>query len=78
MSYRFEWAVGKARANLAKHGISFDRREILVGHSINDRLLLVCFTERTDEIIRIVNARLPTAKERNDYEENVENWNSRQ
>ena len=51
---------------------SFDeRREIIIGHSMNNRLLLVCFTERPKEIIRIISARLPTKKERKDYEENV-------
>ncbi len=49
-----------------------ERREIIIGHSINNRLLLVCFTERPKEIIRIISARLPTPKERKDYEENVD------
>ncbi|HXG65468.1 MAG TPA: BrnT family toxin [Blastocatellia bacterium] len=48
-----------------------ESREIIIGHSINNRLLLVCFTERPEEIIRIISARLPTRKERKDYEENV-------
>ena len=52
---------------------SFDeRREIIIGHSMNNRLLLVCFTERSNEIIRIISARLPTKKERKKYEENVD------
>jgi uncharacterized protein len=45
-------------------------REIIIGHSINHRLLLVCFTERTQEVVRIFSARLATKKERKDYEEN--------
>jgi uncharacterized DUF497 family protein len=48
-----------------------EHREIIVGHSIKRRLLLVCFTERPNERIRIVNARLPTARERKTYEENI-------
>ena len=44
-------------------------REIVIGHSSDDRLLLVCFTERGD-VIRIISARKATRKERNDYEEN--------
>src|SRR2546426_6232407 len=48
-----------------------ERREIIISHSINDRLLVVCFTERPNERIRIINARLHTPKERKDYEENV-------
>ena len=45
-------------------------REIIIGHSINYRLLLVCFTERPPEIVHIFSARLATRKERKDYEEN--------
>lgn len=48
-----------------------ERREIIIGHSVNNRLLLVCFTERPNEIIRIISARLPTKKERKSYEENI-------
>jgi uncharacterized DUF497 family protein len=48
-----------------------EKREIIIGHSVNNRLLLVCFTERSEEIIRIISARLPTPRERKDYEENV-------
>jgi uncharacterized DUF497 family protein len=48
-----------------------ERREIIIGHSINGRLLLVCFTERGESIIRIISTRLATMKERKDYEENV-------
>jgi uncharacterized DUF497 family protein len=47
-----------------------ERREIIIGHSINKRLLLVCFTERPNERIRIISSRLPTLKERKAYEEN--------
>ena len=43
-------------------------REIIVGYSERERLLLVSFTER-GEIIRIINARLATRRERNVYEE---------
>jgi len=49
-----------------------ERREIIIGHSINNRLLVVCFTERPNERIRIINARLHTPKERIAYEENVD------
>ena len=46
-----------------------ENREIIIGHSILNRLVLVCFTERMD-LIRIFSARLATPKERKDYEEN--------
>jgi uncharacterized DUF497 family protein len=48
-----------------------ERREIIVGHSIADHLLLVCFSERTEGTLRIFSARPPTRAERRDYEENV-------
>jgi uncharacterized protein len=41
---------------------SDEKREIIVGHSVGNRLLLVCFTERGKGVIRIVSARLPTRK----------------
>lgn len=49
---------------------SGDVREIIIGHAITNRLLLVCFTERARDVIRIFSARLATKKERRDYEEN--------
>jgi uncharacterized protein len=45
-------------------------REIIIGHSVDNRLLLVCFVER-DDGIRIISARKATAQERNDYEEGI-------
>jgi uncharacterized DUF497 family protein len=47
-----------------------EEREIIIGHSLSNRLLLVCFIER-GEVIRIISARRATKKERNDYEENA-------
>ena len=44
-----------------------EQREILIGHSTRNRLLLVCFTERGDKL-RIFSARPATRKERQDYE----------
>ena len=49
-----------------------EKREIIIGHSINNQLLVVCFTVRPDERIRIISARLRTAKEQKAYEENVD------
>jgi uncharacterized DUF497 family protein len=48
-----------------------ERREVIVGHSINNRLILVCFSERSEETIRIFSARTLTKRERKDYEENL-------
>jgi uncharacterized DUF497 family protein len=42
-------------------------REIIIGNSIRNRLLLVSFTERND-MIRIISARRADKKEQNDYE----------
>ena len=47
-----------------------EQREIIIGHSINNRLLLVCFTERRPDVVRIFSARLATRNERKDYEKN--------
>ena len=44
-------------------------REIIVGHSNKNRLLMVSFTERHGAI-RIISARVATKRERKDYEEN--------
>ena len=48
-----------------------ERREIIIGHSIINRLLLVCFTELEENTVRIFSARQVTRKEREDYEENA-------
>ena len=47
-----------------------EKREIIIGHSQNNRLLLISFTERSN-IIRIISARLATRREREDYEQNA-------
>lgn len=47
-----------------------EQREIIIGHSRQNRLLLIAFTERSDSV-RIINARLATRQERKDYEQNV-------
>ena len=44
-------------------------REIIIGHSILNRLLLVSFTERAPSLIRIISARPASKREREDYEE---------
>ena len=46
-----------------------ERRELIVGHSAERRLLVVSFTERNTRT-RIISAREATARERRDYEEN--------
>jgi uncharacterized DUF497 family protein len=46
-------------------------REILIGHSVFQRLLLVSFTERGGDLIRIISARKATRRERKDYEEGI-------
>ena len=51
------------------HSIN-ERREIIIGHSENNRLLIVCFTEKMEGTVRIFSSRLATKKEWKDYEEN--------
>jgi len=46
-----------------------EEREIIIGHSVHNRLL-VCFAAQ-QESIRIFSARKATKQERKDYEENV-------
>jgi uncharacterized protein len=46
-----------------------EQREIIIGHSDRNRLLLVSFTEPKDRI-RIISARQASKRERTDYEEN--------
>jgi uncharacterized protein len=48
-------------------------REIIIGHSSMRRLLLVSFTERDGNVIRIISSRVATRKERKAYEENKGN-----
>ncbi|MBK7874156.1 MAG: BrnT family toxin [Planctomycetes bacterium] len=50
---------------------SWEQREILVGRSVHDRLLLVSFVER-EGFIRIISARRVTWRERVDYEEGTQ------
>jgi len=45
-------------------------REIIIGHSGQGRLLVVCFTERPTAI-RIFSARVASRRERRDYEQNA-------
>ncbi|WP_442942399.1 BrnT family toxin [Nostoc sp.] len=47
-----------------------EKRDIIIGHSRNNRLLLISFTERSNAI-RIISARLATRKEHEDYEQNA-------
>ena len=46
-----------------------EQRFRLLGRSSENRLLAVLFTDRGDELIRIISARLATSRERRKYEE---------
>jgi hypothetical protein len=48
-----------------------EQREIIIGHSVGQGLLVVCFSAREDTV-RIFSARRATKRERRDYEENVQ------
>jgi uncharacterized DUF497 family protein len=48
-----------------------EERSVVIGRSIEGRLLVIVHTERGDRI-RIISARLATSKERFRYEENEE------
>lgn len=47
-----------------------EQREIIIGHSDKERLLVVCFAAQ-GESVRIFSARKATKRERRDYEENI-------
>ena len=47
-----------------------EQREIIIGHSAKERLLVVCFTAQ-GESVRIFSAREATRRERKEYEENI-------
>jgi len=48
-----------------------EHREIIIGISATSKLLLVCFVERKEDVIRIITARPATTQEKKDYEENA-------
>ena len=52
---------------------SAEHREIIIGHSTGQRLLVVCFTERAGKV-RIINTRETTKRERRDYEQNKQTF----
>lgn len=47
-----------------------EAREIIIGYSERNRILVISFAERSGAI-RIISARPATRKERTDYEENL-------
>jgi uncharacterized protein len=46
-----------------------EKRELMIGHSSTGRLLVVSFTERKPDEVRIISAREATRAETRDYEE---------
>jgi len=46
-----------------------EKREIIIGHSDRQRLLVISFVERLEGVIRIISARGATRREQHDYEE---------
>ncbi len=46
-----------------------ETREILIGHSGMNHLVLVSFTERGEDLVRIISARKASKREKKDYEE---------
>lgn len=47
-----------------------EARELVIGHSQRNRILIISFVERS-EAVRIISARPATRKERKDYEETL-------
>lgn len=48
-----------------------EHREIIIGFSTLSRLVLVCFVERDEDVIRIISARRAAKVEIKDYEKNA-------
>jgi uncharacterized protein len=48
----------------------YESREIIIGHSAKNRLIIISFTERTENIVRLISARPASRQEREDYEKN--------
>lgn len=79
--FDFEWDSGKARANLDKHGVSFEEaadheeRWITLGEARSRRLVVANHTfeelGRGRFRVRIISARRATKRERRDYEEGL-------
>jgi len=65
----FEEAVTVFTDPLALYITDYGPRAILIGESIERRLLLVVFIDKADQEIRIISARRATARERKRYEE---------
>lgn len=53
-----------------KHSSPDEFREIIIGNSAKGRLLLVSYTERSQDVVRIISSRIATKHEQRDYEEN--------
>ena len=52
-----------------------EHREIIIGMSALRQMLLVCFVERVQDIVRIFSARPATRQEIKDYEKNASKQN---
>ncbi len=50
-----------------------EHREIIIGMSALRRMILVCFVERLEDVVRIISVRPATRQEIKDYEENTHN-----
>jgi hypothetical protein len=50
-----------------------EHREIIIGISSLRRMILVCFVERLEDVVRIISARPATRQEVKDYETNAHN-----
>jgi hypothetical protein len=48
-----------------------EHREIIIGFSVLSRLVLVCFVEREEDVIRVISASRATKVEIKDYEKNA-------
>jgi uncharacterized DUF497 family protein len=54
----------------AEHSVR-EWRELIVGHSVLNRISIVCFTEHAAGTVRIISARKVTIHQRRDYETHI-------
>lgn len=48
-----------------------EARELIIGHSVTNRLLIVSFVERSGNRVRLISVRVATKRERQEHEDNA-------
>jgi len=65
-----EWDHAKNDANEAKHGLRFEEAaELIAIGPVDGTIIVVVYTERDDDVLRVISARTATMVERGMYED---------